>query len=158
MPARITETKKKEMWKSYQEHGTIERVSKECGVHWNTVKRHCESENWDERLKEIKAEARIKADKEAAERRAKEIGRLDNIVTKMAVKLEKEIDGIVQIWTTQELSQLSKSVETITKLRELLQGEPTDIIKEKKDTEGRRNEILDKLSNIEDAARENPTT
>lgn len=158
MSNKLSRTQIQKMWEVYQEHGTVSKVVEICNSTVTTANRYKELEEWDKRLVKIKAEARAKADKEATERRAKEIKRLDNIVEKMAVKLENEVSGIGKIETPKELLQLSKSVETTTKLRELLQGEPTDIIKEKKDTEGRRNEILDKLANIEDAARENPTT
>lgn len=155
MANKLSRTQINKMWEVYQEHENLDKVSKICDVSWATAERYCKIEGWADRLKEIKATATAKANEKSIDKRAKEIETLDSIAVDISEKIAGELSGLDAIAKSSDLLQVSASLEKITKLRELLQGEPTEITgkKEAAIADERRNQILNKLANIEDAKR-----
>lgn len=87
MANRLSEAKRGELWTAYQTRQSIDHVAKKCGVHHRTVERYRLLDSWDERLSEIQATARKRADYTLAESMAESLAIVRDYKARLALAL-----------------------------------------------------------------------
>ena len=78
MARKLTDKKIEEMWGLYKEKQSLYYVREKSNISYETVKKYCQLEKWDERINKIQVEARRVLDKKEVSHRVRhaQIGKL----------------------------------------------------------------------------------
>ena len=121
---KLSNAKRKEMFEVWCDKPTETNVREKCRVHWKTVQRYREIDNWDERLAEIKAKANAKVDKKITNDLAKRIEGYKAIATAGLNRWLKELKKQKDQGRAPELDLGIKAQSMLERLIKFLEGEP----------------------------------